>query len=190
MSQRSHHSTVWRTILTAVLTALLVSTTGCGFFVEQLGQERFPSDPDVYRSSAGEGVNIEGVGPLAVRNVLVVANVSGTRGNLIAAIVNETDEDHVLHIEVGDSSGADLEINVPAESTVSFGQYSWLEDPPLLEGLGALPGSMVPMYFQSGGSAGIVEDVPVLNGCLSYLRGLEPGDRDAVFTCPRFRDDL
>lgn len=93
-------------------------------------------------------------------------------------------------IQVGQSSGAYLEISVPAESTVSFGQHPSLEDPPLIEGLGALPGSMVPMYFQAGGSTGIVEDVPVLNGCLSYLRGLEPGDRDVVLACPRFRDDL
>lgn len=190
MSHPRYSAWVRRTVLGTFLSVLLLAITGCGFFAEQPGQERFPADPDVYRFSAGDGVNVEGVGPLAVRNVLVVANADGTRGNLVAAIVNQTDEDHVLHIEVGESSGVDLHINIPATSTVSFGQYPWLEDPPLIEGLDALPGSMVPIYFQAGESEGTFEDVPVLNGCLSFLRGLEPGEPDAVFKCPRFREDL
>jgi hypothetical protein len=189
MSQPRNRSGTRRMILPTVLSALLIATTGCGFFVDQ-GTARFPANPDVYRFSAGDGVNIEGVGPLAVRNVLVVANVSGTRGSLVAAIVNETDQDHVLHIEVGGGSDADLSISVPAETTVSFGQHAWLEDPPLIDGLDALPGAMVPIYFQAGESEGVVEEIPVLNDCLSYLRGLEPGDRDPMLECRRFPDDL
>ena len=163
--------------------AVLVGITGCGFAGE-LGQVRFPADPDVYRFSSGDGVNIEGVGPLAVRNVLVVANEAGTEGSLIAAIVNNTDDDHMLHIVVGESSGTTLEILIPAESTVSFGDYPWLEDPPVIEGLDAIPGSMVEMYFQAGQSAGSVEEVPVLGGCLEYLDGLEPGSPEDSAECP------
>jgi hypothetical protein len=165
-----------RLIASALFFAVLFGATGCGMLVDQ----------NAYRSSAGDGVNIEGVGPLSVRNVLVVADEEGGVGQLIAAIVNSTDEDHVLHIEVGEDSPATLEIPVPADSIVSFGQRGDLEDPPLIEGLDAVPGSTVRMYFQAGEAEGTVEDVPVLDGCLGYLRGLEPGERRQLADCPWF----
>ena len=158
---------------------VLTGTTGCGFFV----------DENAYRPSAGDGVNIEGVGPLAVRNVLVVANDAGTEGHLVAAIVNNSDEPQVLRIEVGEQSDAALEIRVPAESTVSYGQRDSLEDPPLIEGIDAIAGSMVRMSFQAGDSEPVAEEVPVLGGCLEYLRGLEPEQRGDSDECPWYIDE-
>lgn len=172
-----------RVALSAVLSAGLLGVTGCVFSVDQ-GQDRFPADTEIYRDSAGDGVNIAGVGPLSVRNVLVVANEAGTEGNLIAAIVNNTDEDHVLRIMVGEASDTELRIPVPAETTVSFGQRRGLDDPPLIENLDAVPGSTVRMYFQAGDAEGVVENIPVLDECLDYLDGLEPRDRSEADDCP------
>lgn len=142
------------------------------------------SEQNAYRASAGDGIAVEGLGPLAVTNVLVVANEAGTQGHLIAAIVNNTDEEHVLHVEVGDDTTTTLRIEVPAESTVSYGERESLDEPPLIERLDAVPGSMVSMHFRVGESAPVSEEVPVLNGCLDYLEGLEPGDRGIFADCP------
>lgn len=150
----------------AVGLVVLLGATGCSFITPQGTTTEY---------GAGVGVNVDGVGPLAVRNVLIVALENGHRGNLIAAIVNNTAEDHVLHVQVEENSSADLDILVPAESTVSFGEKAGLEDPPLIVGLNAIPGSMVPMYFQAGHAPGTLLNVPVLDGCLDYLKGLEPG---------------
>lgn len=169
--------------LIAAMVAILVAAPGCGF-IGDLGHERFPANPDIYRFSAGDGVNVEGVGPLAVRNVLVVANEAGSEGSLVAAVVNNTDEDHILTIAVGGSDRTALTLRIPAESVVSFGDDPWLEDPPVLEDLGAIPGSMVEIYFQAGRSEGVVEEVPVLSGCLAYLDGLEPGSVRDSEECP------
>lgn len=124
----------------AVLGILMIPLfTGCAF-----------ANPEVASASwsrAGVGVNIEQVGPLEVRNVLVVTTEDGSAGTLIAAVVNNTDTQQVLDLEIGEGSEADVRIEVPAESTVSFGQRPSLDDPPVIEGLGATPGSMVPVTF-------------------------------------------
>lgn len=163
-------------MVVSALTVCLLTATGCGASEEQ--SPRFEGDPDVYRYSAGDGVNIEGVGPLAVRNVLVVANEEGTEGNLVAAIVNESDADQVLTIEVGEVSSPQLTIDVPAGETISYGESDSLADAPLIENLGAIPGSTVAMTFQAGDADPVTEQVPVLGDCLPYLDGLEPGSTD------------
>jgi hypothetical protein len=160
----------------ALCVAVALGTTGCGVWAQPGAQQPW--------SRVGAGVNIENVGSLAVRNVLIVANEDGTEGQLIAAVINNTDEDRVLHIQVGEESVAALTIPVPAESNVSFGQQDSLEDPPLIEGLDALPGSMVPLYFQVGDNEPIRRDVPVLDGCLPYLEGLEPDGQRTPGECP------
>lgn len=166
-----------RGAVAAALTMCLLSATACSFLAEE-GQPRFEGDNDVYRYSAGDGVNISGVGPLSVRNVLVVANEEGTMGNLVAAIVNNTPDDHVLTIDVGDEPSPDLSIDVPAETTISYGDRDTLEDAPLIEDLSAIPGSTVAMTFQAGNSEPVTEQVPVLGDCLPYLDGLEPRSTD------------
>lgn len=159
----------------AVVLAVMLTTTGCGFLAEMGTSKPY--------TRSGVGVNIHDVGPLEIRNVLIVATEDGTEGNLIAAIVNPTDERQVLHVRVGEDSSAALDIPVPANSTVSFGEKDSLEDPPLIEGLGALPGAMVAVSFQVGDEEGVLRQIPVLDGCLPYLEGLEPDGRRTPGEC-------
>lgn len=161
----------------AVCVAVAMGTTGCSL-VAEIGTNK-------PYSRSGVGINIEDVGPLELRNVLIVANEDGSKGNLIAAIINNTDDNHVLHVRVGEGSSAELNIPVPAETTVSFGHQGNLEDPPLIEGLGALPGSTVQLHFQAGDAEGTIQHILVLNGCLPFLEGLEPDGRRTPGECPR-----
>ncbi|MGW8484585.1 DNA modification methylase [Microbacterium sp. NPDC055903] len=140
---------------------MLTAATGCTFITPQASTIPY---------SASDGVNVSDEGaPLAVRNVFVVADESGELGNLIAGIVNPTDDDQVLIVQV---SGLDAtEIEVPADSTVSLGGNV---EPLLIEGLNAKPGATVEIHFQSGDGNGVKANVPVLDGALPYYTDLVP----------------
>ncbi|AZS37602.1 hypothetical protein CVS47_02242 [Microbacterium lemovicicum] len=141
--------------------AVLLGSTGCSLISPQATLIQYaPSD----------GVEVMGTGALKVRNVLVVANEAGTAGNLVAAIVNESDEPQTLDIDVDNGTITDS-IRVPANSTVSLGTAE--DEPLLLEGIDAQPGSLLPIYFTSG-DQGSLAQVPVLDNTLEYLRDLAP----------------
>ncbi|GAB2834842.1 DNA modification methylase [Microbacterium insulae] len=148
----------------AVATALVLGTTGCSMISPQATTIEY---------SAAEGVNVYDSGPLDVRNAFIVATDDGAVGNLVAAIVNDTDESHTLRIELGEGSSAQsFEQTVPARTTVSLGADG--EDPILVEGLYTPPGADIPGYFQSGDGDGTLISVPVLDGELPYLAPLVP----------------
>ncbi|MEU1970705.1 DNA modification methylase [Microbacterium sp. NPDC019599] len=141
---------------------VLLGTTGCAMLSTQA--TTLPYSPS-------DGVNVPDSGPLEVRNALFVADESGEDANLIAAIVNSTDQAHTLELEIGETSPVTESIRVPANTTVSLGVT---EDPLLVEGLGAKPGSDVLVYFQSGDAEGVEVAVPVLDGTLDYLAPFVP----------------
>lgn len=143
--------------------ALVLGTTGCSMISPQATTIEY---------SAADGVNVPASGPLEVRNALIVATDDGADGNLVAAVVNATDEAHTLNIEIGEgSSTIPLTLRVPANTTISLGED---EDPLLVEGLDSLPGTDVAAYFQSGDAEGALVSVPVLDGELDYLAPLVP----------------
>lgn len=153
-----------RLVASAALSALvLIGATGCTFITPQSTKVEY---------AASDGVNISDAdGPIDVRNVLVIATEDGSTGNLVAAIVNPTDERATLTVSL---AGVEpLTISVPAGDTMSLGADA---EPLRLEGLDAKPGSTVEMHFQSGDSAGVKAEVPVLDGTLPYYEDLAPSD--------------
>ncbi len=120
--------------------AVLLGTTGCNLIAPQATTIDY---------SASDGVNVPAeAGPLSVRNALIVANDDGTTGNLVAAIVNDTTEQLVLRIEVGEGSSAvRAAVNVPANRTLSLGDLERRRTAaperhrrrPGLDGAGVLP---------------------------------------------------
>ncbi len=150
----------------ALGTAVLLGTTGCAFISTQATTIQY---------SPSDGVNIPDSGPLKVRNVLIVSEEDGAEGNMIAAVVNETDESQVLNIEVGE--GADAQkatVRVPPKSSLSLGNPEGDEPPLGLDAVPGPPGSTVPVYFQSGDAEGVLYQVPVLDGALDYYNELLP----------------
>lgn len=142
--------------------AVVLGATGCTFMTPQ-------STEIVY--SPSDGVLVQGSAPLEVRNALVIANEDGTAGNLVAAIVNPTDGDLTLRMEVGDARTPAI-VRVPANSILSLGAEG---TPPLaLEDFDAAPGTNIPIYFQSGDVNGVQTDVPVMDGSLPYYATLAP----------------
>lgn len=142
--------------------AVAIGTTGCAFITPQGTEiEYSPSD----------GVTVAGSAPLEVRNAFVVANEDGTAGNLVAAIVNPTDGDLTLRLEVGENR-TPATVRVEANSIVSLGAED--KAPLELSDFDAKPGTVVQIYFQSGDKNGVQTDVPVLDGTLPYYATLAP----------------
>lgn len=148
----------------AVGVAVVLGTGGCAMLAPQATTIRY---------SAAEGVNVYSDGPLQVRNALIVANADGTKGNFVAAVVNETAQSQTLRITFGEGSDTIVKtVRVAARSTVSFGSEE--TDPLPVEGTIMLPGSDVPGYFVSGDADGTLVSVPILDGTLDYLAPLAP----------------
>ncbi|WP_136041168.1 MULTISPECIES: DNA modification methylase [unclassified Microbacterium] len=153
-----------RLVASAALSALvLFGATGCTFITPQSTKTEY---------AASDGVNISDAdGPIDVRNALVIANEDGSVGNLIAGIVNPTDESATLTIALAD--GEPFIVTVPAGGTVSLGAD---EEPLRIVGLDTMPGATVEIHFQSGDSTGVKAEVPVLDGSLPYYADLVPSE--------------
>lgn len=154
-----------RLIASVVLgTAVLLTATGCNMLAPQA---------TTYEYDAGDGVSAN-TGDLQIRNIFVVSE-DGVDGNLVAAIINTSSEAAgTLRIEFGeDGKGGNTTVRIPAAGLVSLGGEAG-EDPILLEGIHAKPGTVLPMYFQSGSGEGELVLVPVLDGTLPYYEGLVP----------------
>ncbi|MCC2030379.1 DNA modification methylase [Microbacterium sp. YMB-B2] len=153
-----------RLVASAALSALvLLGATGCTFITPQSTEIQY---------SASDGINIpDSDGPLQIRNAMIIANEDGSVGNLVAAIVNDTDQNEVLTIEA--EGLAPLTVRVGAGDTLSLGADA---EPLRIEDLGVKPGATVEMYFQSGDATGATAEVPVLDGTLPYYADLVPTD--------------
>ncbi|WP_194410935.1 DNA modification methylase [Microbacterium cremeum] len=149
----------------AVGAALVLGTTGCSMVSPQATTIDY---------AAAEGINVFESGPVQVRNAQIVADESGSEGNFVAALINETDESHTLRIEFGEgSSRVSVTVRVPANRTLSLGAEDG-EEPILIEDLDTPPGADIVAFFQSGDAAGELTSVPVLDGTLDYLAPLAP----------------
>ncbi len=147
----------------ALSALVLMSATGCTFLTTQATTIDY---------SASDGVNIEDTGgPLEIRNAFIVATEDGSVGNLIAAIINETEKSATLTVEV--DGGEPLTVRVPAGERVSLGGA---EDPLRLDGLDVPPGATVSVYFQSGDATGTKAEIQVLDGTLPYYADLVPDE--------------
>ncbi|MEJ1923041.1 DNA modification methylase [Microbacterium sp. KHB019] len=151
-----------RLVASAALSALvLLGATGCTFITPQSTEIDYP---------ASDGINIpDSDGPLQIRNVMVIATEDGSTGNLIAAIVNDTDQAEVLTVEIEGLSP--LTVRVGARDTLSLGANA---EPLRIDDLNTMPGATVEMYFQSGGATGKTAEVQVLDGTLPYYADLIP----------------
>lgn len=146
--------------------AVVLGTSGCAFISTQATTIDY---------SPSDGVNVPGSGPLKVRNALIVAEEEGAEAGFVAAVVNDTNETHTLHIEFGEGAGAQKStVRVPANTVVSLGSVDSDTPPLLIDAVDGPPGAMVPVYFQSGEAEGVVFDVPVLDGGLDYYGDLLP----------------
>ncbi|MFG6443943.1 DNA modification methylase [Microbacterium sp. P06] len=156
-----------RLIASVALSAVvLVGTSGCALVSTQATEISY---------SASDGVNIPDSGPLVVRNALIISDPEGESANMIAAIVNESDDPQTLRLELGEGATAQTAtVRVGPRETVSLGNTAENVPPLQLDEIDGTPGSTVAVYFQSGDSEGVLYQVPVLDGELDYYNDLLP----------------
>ncbi len=142
----------------ALGTAVILGATGCNMLAPQATTIDY---------SASDGVNIPDSGPLKVRNAMFIANEDGSLGNLLGAVVNDTDEDITLNVSV---DGESQVLRVLANDVVSLG----IDSAPMLFEQVGIPGSDVEVAFQSGEGTGVEVNVPILDGTLPHYAEFVP----------------
>ncbi|MGI6877848.1 DNA modification methylase [Microbacterium sp. gxy059] len=165
-----------RTIASLALGGVvLLTATGCGAVAPQA---------TTFQYTPSDGVNIfdDGDSALAVRNVLVVADRDGAEGNLVATVANTGSSQERLTVDWAAGNAA---ITIPAGETVSLGAG---DEPLLVTGLDAQPGSTVSMFFQSGDAQGTEIEIPVLDNCLEEYADLAPNDDPQGAHCEQVKE--
>jgi hypothetical protein len=150
-----------RTGVSIAIAALL--TTGLA------GCYAFPQTQRPYNPSDGISVT---VGDVRLLNVLVFTE-DGEDGNFSAAAVNTGDEDIDLTLQyVSDGEKVNIEIEIPVGETVEIG--SGENGQVFLPAIDALPGTLLPIYFQYGSLPGKQATIPVLDASIEDYDGLLP----------------
>ncbi len=141
----------------AVLLTLGVS--GCSFTTDQ-------STTTPY--AASDGI-VKDLGPVLLRNILIVGRDDETAGRLVGTVFNTSDDPVTLSIQAG---GASTEVTIDGQGQFRFEEES--SDDATLEGLEDIPGSLIDVEFDVEGEQAVFE-VPVLDGTLEEYREYVPG---------------
>jgi len=147
----------------ALGTALAVGASlgGCSMFSEQTTQnvDYSPSD----------GSQAE-LGPIGVRNFVLLSQGEGQPATLIGSLFNSSDED--VQVAVTVAGGTDAQIfEVPASGSVTIGPEA--EDQLRLDSIDVIPGLLVQVLVTDG-EAQAQLSVPVLDGALPAYADLVP----------------
>jgi hypothetical protein len=146
----------------ALIAAVAALLAGCSLFMQPETQQ--PYNP-------ADGINVT-IGELGLRNVLVVTE-DGELGNLVMVAVNGGDRDITATLQYEtDGTKHEVEIEVPAKSSVNFGSGD--SGQLLLENLGARAGGLLDLYVQYGDIPGKQLQVPVVDGGLPQYQDLTP----------------
>jgi hypothetical protein len=141
----------------AVLLTLGVS--GCSFTVDQSTTAPY---------AASDGI-VKDLGPVLLRNLLIVGRDDEAAGRLVGTVFNTSDEPVDLSIRAGGAS-----TNVTIDGQGEFRVEEESADDGTLDGLDDVPGSLIEVEFGVEGEQAVFE-VPVLDGTLAEYRQYVPG---------------
>ncbi|MCP1412571.1 hypothetical protein J3D46_001837 [Paenarthrobacter sp. A20] len=137
-------------IAAAAIGVGLLSVTGCGFVNAQQTTHQY---------SASDGIKAD-LGPLQLRNILIVASGENEPGRVIGAVFNQSSSDATL--TMSGANGSQTEIPVKANSETYLNDTT---DAAILSTAGVIPGGLTPITIRSGSDSATV-NVPVVDGTL------------------------
>ncbi|THJ65022.1 hypothetical protein E8P82_12865 [Arthrobacter echini] len=137
----------------------MLAVSGCNFTAPQ-------STTAVYAPSDGI---VEDVGPVLLRNILIIGTDDESDGRLVGTAFNPSDDDVDLSIRAG---GATTTVTIEGGSELRFEDETF--DDATLAGVEEVPGSLVDVEFQVDGDQATYA-VPVLDGALEEYRDYVPG---------------
>ncbi|MHA7263204.1 hypothetical protein ACX80W_08400 [Arthrobacter sp. TMN-37] len=137
----------------------MLGITGCSVINEQSTTREY---------AASDGI-VENLGPVELRNILIVSTDEGTPGTLLGTVFNSSDQPVQVTIQ-GENEMA--EITVEADGKYVFEEE--VADDGTLQGISDIPGSLVDLDFTVE-SETATYGVPVVDGTLAEYREFVPG---------------
>ncbi|TYC98337.1 hypothetical protein FQ377_10530 [Arthrobacter echini] len=152
---------------------VMLSVSGCNFTAPQ-GTTMVVAPSD--------GI-VKDLGPVLLRNILIVGTLDESEGRLVGTISNTSDDAVDLSIRAG---GASTRITIEGGGELRFEDETG--DDGTLAGVEDVPGSLVPVDFEVEGERATYE-VPVLDGALEEYREYVPGGYTAPPSEPATMDE-
>ncbi|WP_028280416.1 hypothetical protein [Arthrobacter sp. H5] len=118
--------------------------------------------------AASDGI-VDSVGPVLLRNVLIITSDEGEPGTLLGTLFNESDS--AVQVTI-DGENESSQITIPAEGKYVFEDE--VDDDGTLQGVSEIPGALVDLDFTVNSESATIR-VPVLDGTLEAYREYVPG---------------
>jgi hypothetical protein len=146
--------------LTAAAIGVSLLTAGCGYITPQQTSHQY---------SASDGIRAD-LGPLQLRNILIVSKGENEPGRLIGAVYNSSSKD--VKLTVNGAKGSQTEVPVKANSYTLLNENT---DQAILSTTGGKPGSMVDLKItENGTNVSNTVKVPVLDATLKEYKDYVP----------------
>jgi hypothetical protein len=157
--------------LTAAALGIGLLASGCGYTNPQQTSEQYQSSDGI----------IADLGPLKLRNILIVSSGEKEPGRVIGAVYNSSSKDVTL--KLNGAEGSQTEVPVKANSYTQLNESS---DEAILSTTGGAPGSLVDVKIsENGTNVSNTVKVPVLNATLEeYKEYLPAGSSPSPSTTP------
>lgn len=150
-----------RAIMAAALSAGLLGLAGCGYINPQQTTQQY---------TASDGVHAD-LGPVQLRNMLIVASDEKRPGRVIGAIYNSSPND--ITVTLSGAEGAQAAIPVEKNSYTLLNNST---EPVVLRTAGGKPGSLVDIKVTAGGTnPSQTIKIPVLDATLPEYAAYLPG---------------
>jgi hypothetical protein len=156
---------------TAVLAVGLLSVTGCGYINPQATSAQY---------AASDGTQAT-VGPLQLRNMMVISAGEDKPGRVIGAVYNSSSKD--VNLTIAGSGGSQTQVPVKQNSYTLLNDST---DEAILSSTGAAPGSLVEVSLtEDGTNQKATFKVPVLDGTIAdYQQYLPAGSEPTGSATP------
>ena len=153
---------------TAALGIGLLSVTGCGYINPQQTSEQY---------AASDGTQAD-VGPLQLRNMMIISAGEDKPGRVIGAVYNTSSEDVTLTID--GAGGSQTQVPVKQNSYTLLNDST---DEAILSTTGGSPGSLVEVSItEDGTNQNTTFKVPVLDGTIADYKQYLPAGSEPTGT--------
>jgi hypothetical protein len=158
--------------------ALTAGALGVGLLASGCGYTNSQQTSEQYQSSDGI---ITDLGPLQLRNILIISNGEKEPGRVIGAVFNSSSQDVTLTLK--GAKGSQTEVPVKANSSTLLNESS---DEAILSTTGGIPGSLVDVEItEDGTNVSNTVKVPVLDATLpEYKEYLPAGSTPSPSATP------
>lgn len=149
---------VQRALAAGTAALALLGSAGCSSINDQA---------TTFSYAASDGI-VANVGPIMLRNLMLVANDGESQARVLGTAINTSDSPVQLKLT---GPGSTASVTVPADGQINFEQD---ENETVVERPGADPGALVTVDVQVNSDSTEVA-IPVLDGSLSEYQPFVPG---------------